>query len=74
MKSDTSRALQGAAEKGEEVDDIRCAAFKAPNKDIDDAVTTIVKVVTEEDVTTPSEENLLSKVPVGDENHPEYPA
>ena len=54
MKSDTSRALQGAAEKGEEVDDIRCAAFKAPNKDIDDAVTTIVKVVTEEDVTTPS--------------------
>ena len=35
---------------------------------------TIVKVVTEEDVTTPSEEKPPLKVPVGDEDHPEYPA
>ena len=44
----------------------------APNKD----TTTIVKVVTGEDVTIPSEEQrkICSQVPVGDDDHPEYPA
>ena len=45
---------------------------KAPNKDTN----TIVKVVTGEDVTIPSEEQrkVCSQVPVGDDDHPEYPA
>ena len=46
---------------------------KTPNKDAN----TIVKVVAGEDVTTPSEskENKSSsQVPVGDYDHPEYPA
>ena len=44
---------------------------KAPNKDTN----TIVKVVTGEDVTIPSEEKEnCSQVPVGDQDHPEYPA
>ena len=44
----------------------------APNKD----TTTIVKVVTGEDVTIPSEEKdkFALRVPVGDDDHPEYPA
>ena len=44
----------------------------APNKD----TTTIVKVVTGEDVTIPSEEEDKSalRVPVGDDDRPEYPA
>ena len=44
---------------------------KAPNKDTN----TIVKVVTGEDVTIPSEQKEnCSQVPVGDQDHPEYPA
>ena len=44
----------------------------APNKDTN----TIVKVVTGEDVTIPSEEKEKSalEVPVGDDDRPEYPA
>ena len=42
---------------------------KAPDKDTN----TIVKVVTGEDVTIPSEKRK-EKVPVGDDDRPEYPA
>ena len=57
-----------------EVDDISEIAVvigdpKAPDKDTN----TIVRVVTGEDVTIPSEKRK-EKVPVGDDDRPEYPA
>ena len=55
MEFAPSRSLQGVAEEIVEVDDIKeievIGIPKAPNKD----TKTIVKVVTGEDVTTPSE-------------------
>ena len=70
-----SRSLQGVAEEIVEVDIVEeevIGSPNAPNKD----TTTIVKVVTGEDVTIPSEEKdkFALRVPVGDDDHPEYPA
>ena len=76
MESAPSRSLQGVAEEVVEVDDINeieevIGIPKTPNKDTN----TIVKVVTGEDVTIPSEQKEnCSQVPVGDQDHPEYPA
>ena len=78
MESAPSRSLQGVAEEIVEVDEnineieVVIGDPKAPNKDTN----TIVKVVTGEDVTIPSEEQrkVCSQVPVGDDDHPEYPA
>ena len=76
MKTAPSEDLQGAAEEIVEVDNDEkeiVGNLDAPNKDTN----TIVKVVAGEDVTTPSElkENKSSsQVPVGDYDHPEYPA
>ena len=73
MKTAPSEASQGAAEEIVEVnnDEKELVGYlNAPNKD----TTTIVKVVTGQDVTIPSEEKTCSQVPVGDYDHPEYPA
>ena len=77
MESAPSRGLLGVAEENVEVDDdineieAVIGIPKAPNKDTN----TIVKVVTGEDVTIPSEQKEnCSQVPVGDQDHPEYPA
>ena len=76
METAPSEAFEEAAEEIVEVDiDEKelVGYLDAPNKDTN----TIVKVVAGEDVTTPSElkENKSSsQVPVGDYDHPEYPA
>ena len=77
MESAPSRGLLGVAEENVEVDDdineieAVIGIPKAPNKDTN----TIVKVVTGEDVTIPSEEKEnCTQVPVGDQDRPEYPA
>ena len=78
METAPSEAFEGAAEEIVEVDiDEKelVGYLDAPTKDTN----TIVKVVAGagEDVTTPSElkENKSSsQVPVGDYDHPEYPA
>ena len=76
METAPSEAPQGAAGEIVEVDNDEeeiVGNLDAPNKDTN----TIVKVVAGEDVTTPSElkENKSSsQVPVGDYDHPEYPA